>query len=78
LSLLQWRLLDALCQEGRPRPAVPTAEVIRSVYGDTAEAAEDRRRALEQVRRRTQRKLDAAEVGLLIDVTNQSYRLMPL
>jgi hypothetical protein len=77
LSSPQWRLLDALCQEGRLRNAAPTAEVIRRVYGDCVTADEGRRRALEQVRRRTQSKLDAAGVRLLIDLTNQSYRLTP-
>jgi hypothetical protein len=76
LSMHQWRLLEALCQEGRLRNAVPTAQVIRHVYGEKAN--ERRRRALDQLRRRTQEKLDAAGVGLLIDLTNQSYRLTPI
>jgi hypothetical protein len=52
LSLRQWLLLGALCHEGRLRDGVPTAEVVRRVYGETALADYDRRRALEQVRRR--------------------------
>jgi hypothetical protein len=78
LSVPQWRLLGALCDAGRLRAAVPLAEVVCHVYGAKAVADDNRRRALEQLRRRTQTKLDAAGVPLLIDLTNQSYRLIPI
>jgi hypothetical protein len=73
----QWRFLDALFEAGRLRDAVPVAEIIRHVYGADASTHENQRRALEQVRRRTQAKLDGDGVRLLIDLTNHTYRLIP-
>jgi hypothetical protein len=81
LSKDQWRLLDALCEQGRLRKAVPVSEVIRHVYESDRrrkKSADALRRALMEMRRRTQDKLNDAEVPLEIQQVNDSLRLYPL
>ncbi len=78
LSSPQWKLLDALCENGLLRDAVPIPDLLKRVYGSTGKMPGDPRRAIEQLRRRTQEILDGANIRLIIDVKNQSYRLIPI
>jgi hypothetical protein len=78
LSLPQYRLLEILCLDGRLRDAVAIPLVVDHIYPKPSKRPKDPLRALNELRKRTQRKLDAARILLLIDWTNQSLRLMPI
>jgi len=79
LSGLEYRLLDSLCRDGELLASVSMREVIASVYQldnpDKTSVAE-KKRGLDQLRRRLQKKLDAEGLGLLFDLTNGFLRLL--
>jgi hypothetical protein len=77
LSLYQWRLLQALWGEGQPREAVPEADVIRHVYQGKGKSS-DTHRALMELRRRTQRCLEAKNISLSIELDNGYLSLLPI
>jgi hypothetical protein len=62
LTALQYRLLAVLWPVGK---RVSRAEVLRAVYG--AKLPESRGKALDRLRARTQKALDAAKVQLFIE-----------
>jgi hypothetical protein len=78
LSPLQWRLLEVLFEQGRPRGGVPLESVISHVYGvrrtDQA-AVEKKRRSLKSLRERLQPMLDAADLQLLLEQANHHLRV---
>jgi hypothetical protein len=76
LSGLQYRLLEALWGDGRPREAVPLGELVRELYPGRREG-KDPRLALLALRRRVQERLDQANVRLEIDRANDTLRLRP-
>jgi hypothetical protein len=78
LSLDQWRLLECLCDGDRLRAGVPLETVIAHVYGQKKSGPSDRGRALQELRRRTERKLHRGGVPLAFDLTNGLLRLLTL
>jgi hypothetical protein len=81
LTGLQWSLLDALCENGKLREAVPVEQVICHVYDvnpKVASAVDGKKRALQELRRRTQGALEHDGVPLVIDLTNEHLYLNPI
>jgi hypothetical protein len=73
---LQWRLLALLWDSasGKPKDGVPLEEVYRAVCQG---ARVDQAKALLELRKRTQKRLDAARIPLLLDQTAGLLRLLP-
>jgi hypothetical protein len=77
LSPLECRLLAALWGQGGPAPAAPLVDVVRAVYGPRTRP-EEKMEAFRKARARAQEKLDGADLGIEIDLTNGYLRLCPL
>jgi hypothetical protein len=78
LSSKQGRLLECLWGDGRPRGLVATSEVLKVVYGRSPRAAaafQASERALKELAKRTQRRLDGGKVFLFIDIGNSHSEL---
>jgi hypothetical protein len=72
----QWTLLSLLWdpETRQPRDSVPLAEIFRVVCRN---ARVDQGKALLELRKRTQKRLDAAHIPLLLDQTAGCLRLLP-
>ena len=80
LTKLEWKLLEALCANGRVRAGVARTEVIGHVYEIDAknrQAIDAKARTFNERRRSVERKLEAAEIRLTVDLTNDFLRLKP-
>ncbi len=79
LSALAWKLLGSVCCNGKLKEGVPIAEVMASLWGINPKIKADvdsKAKALGELRRRTQKKLDDEKIPLVFDQKNNHFRLM--
>jgi hypothetical protein len=81
LPTLQFKLLAALCDGEELRTSVPVAEVLAAVYGidpNNRPAITQKRRALKELKARTQKSLNDAGIRLWIEQAAGKLQLKPV